>query len=276
VEINRRIVTRFLSACTLDVNACDDGEAALAELERAAREGQPYDVAILDYHLPGIDGGELACRIKSTLEIASTHLLMLTSVGHRGEAGRFREWGIAALLVKPVQQDELHEALCVVCGGGRSLPREATPPAEIRGRQPAGAGVLLGEDRPPRVLVAEDNPVNQRLTHKMLKKLGCAVVTVANGRDAVRRAAAEVFDVVLMDCQMPEMGGYEATAAIRALAHCRSLPIIALTAHAMQGDRERCLRAGMNDYMTKPVRLETLTQVLSRWLPAGKQVIVSS
>jgi len=267
-ETNRRVLREQLSAWELLVGDAEDGAGALGELRSAAAGGKPYDVAILDFQMPGMDGMELVSRIKADPLVSSARLLLLTSVGVRGERAESLRAGIEAYLVKPVRQSELHDALATVM----ATPEEDTYGGEKR----LVTSHSLREARAtlPRVLVVEDNPVNQLVARKMLEKLGCGVDVAADGVEAL--SSKGPYSVVFMDVQMPNMDGYEATAEIRRRESEKGrgpVPIVAMTANAMEGDREEALGAGMNDYLSKPVTSEALEAVLKRWLPkrTGKE-----
>jgi signal transduction histidine kinase/DNA-binding response OmpR family regulator len=239
-----------------------DARSALAALRDAQQGGTPYDIAILDMEMPGMDGLELAHAIRADPALASIKLVMLasTSPGERGDDEAQRQADIDAFLTKPVRQSQLYKSLVMALAGsvGQRIP--ATDVAE---RPDQGRG---------RVLVVEDNAVNQRVAVRMLEKRGYRVDGVANGREAVDALAHIPYDLVLMDCQMPEMDGYAATAEIRRRereqgAAARRMPIVAITAHALEGDAEKCLAAGMDDYIPKPVTVQRLEAVLTRWSP---------
>ncbi len=233
----------------------DSGEAAIALLGQAHAGGFPFPLAILDYQTPGMDGFALAAVIRGLPDLRDTRLFMLTSVGHRGDAARCREVGIEAYLVKPVKQSDLLGAI------GRSLG----------GPVALGAAPItrhsLGESRPKlRVLLAEDNPVNRKLAVRLLENQGHTVTVACDGREAVTAVENGEFDAVLMDVQMPVMSGLDAAAAIRAMEQStdKHLPIIAMTAHAMKGDQERCLEAGMDGYVSKPIQPNRLMEEIAR------------
>jgi two-component system, sensor histidine kinase and response regulator len=212
-----------------------------------------------------MDGLALAGAIRTDPSLAGTRLLLLTSGGLRGDARAASEAGIAAYLTKPVRERELHECLL------RLLAPAEEPPANLVTRH-----ALKDEARArrPRILVAEDNAVNQKIAALVLEKLGYRADIVANGSEAVEAFGRTSYDGVLMDCQMPEMDGYEATAEIRRREGDRSrIPIIAMTAGAMTGDRERCLAAGMDDYVAKPVRPDHLSAALRRWVGSPDLVV---
>jgi len=241
-------------------------------LQEARLTGAPYDMAILDMHMPGMDGIELAKRIKEAPELSSIRLVLLTSMGRRGDDPRAESAGLAAYLTKPVRQSELYDCLLSVMGSPAD-PQEPVPwqTAVRQTRMQRGDKRMVS--RPPRdrplILLAEDNPVNQKVAVKMLENLDYDVAVAANGREALDALAHTTYAAVLMDVQMPEMDGYEATAEIRRREEGspRHTPIIAMTANALAGDREKALEAGMDDYLAKPVRPAKLNAVLERWVP---------
>jgi two-component system, sensor histidine kinase and response regulator len=246
---NRRIAAAYLDCAT-----AASGVAALDMLRAAAAAGEPFDVVVLDSQMPGMDGLQLAAAIRAEPALSDARLLMLTSTGDHRE--RARELGVVDYLTKPVRRARLIRAVAEAGHGAR--------PAAVAGgtaRTPATA---------VRVLVAEDNEVNQVVIKTMLVKRGLAVDIASDGSEALAMLAAGAYAAVFMDCQMPELDGYEATARIRALERGGArLPVIAMTAHAMNGDRERCLAAGMDDYLSKPLRADELDAALAQWLGAG-------
>jgi CheY-like chemotaxis protein len=251
------VLTRYLAGWGLRAAEAPGGAEALAAL-RSAEE--PFAVALLDFQMPHMVGRELARRIKADPALAGVKLIMLTSLGVRGQREQARAAGVDGYLVKPVRQSQLYDSLATVMAAPGPLPcAPARPPAgPERGPPPAAGG--------PRVLLAEDNVVNQRLALRLLEKLGCRVDVVGNGREAVAAVTGAEYALVFMDCQMPEMDGFEATAAIRqGETGSRRVPIIALTASAMQGDREACLAAGMDDYLSKPLGLRDMERMVHRW-----------
>ncbi|MDP9486708.1 MAG: response regulator, partial [Actinomycetota bacterium] len=258
-ETNRRILREQTLSWGMRSGEAEDGVAALRELRTAAREGAPYDVAILDMQMPGMDGIELARRINADPAVSSTHLVLCTSIGRRGDGEAARQAEIEAYLTKPVRQSELYDAIATLMGipaGGRAARAPLVTPNAPRERQ-TGA----------RLLLAEDNPVNQEVAAKMLERLGYRVDVAADGLEALEALARNRYAAVLMDVQMPEMDGYEATAEIRRReASGRRTPIIAMTANAMEGDRQKALQAGMDDYLAKPVRQEELAEALDHWV----------
>jgi PAS domain S-box-containing protein len=239
-----------------------DGEAALARLREALARDEGYDVAILDLQMPKMDGIELARRIRAESELASLPLVLHTGFSERVHAEEARAAGISAYLLKPVQPTELAACLRKVI---RS--RGATDPAPPLALAPPPAAGAFGL----RILVAEDNPVNQKVARHMLERLGHTADIVASGREALlalESVHGAAYDLILMDCQMPEMDGFATTREIRRReGDRRHIPIIAMTAYAMQGDRERCLAAGMDDYVAKPVKPDTLDAILRTWSP---------
>jgi CheY-like chemotaxis protein len=247
---NRSILKQQLGAIGMMVTCAPSGAEALEELSLAARQDRPYELAILDLHMPLMNGLTLAKHIRANREIGCLPLMMLTSDRDRDEASAARELDVKIFLVKPVRQANLVRAVGEMFG---SVPGAFRPQAEET-RQLAG-----------RVLVVEDNPTNQKVIVLRLEKMGCRADIATNGQEAVEASAQVPYDVILMDCQMPVMDGFEATARIRARGGFH-VPIIALTANAMEDDREHCLQAGMDDYLSKPVRNKELADKLSRWI----------
>jgi PAS domain S-box-containing protein len=249
---NRRILEQVLTNWHMKPTVADGGRAALAELRRAAVAGRVYPLILLDGMMPEMDGYTVARQIQQHPEFGDPAILMLSSAG---TAPRDQDLRIAACLMKPIKQSELFDAIVNSLGDSlrpHDLPAAATPDA------------LPECGRPLRILLAEDNAVNQKLAIHLLAKRGHAVVVANNGLEAVETLEREAFDVVLMDVQMPEMGGFEATAAVRAREQSRGtrVPIVAMTAHAMKGDRERCLEAGMDAYVSKPLQPKELFTVV--------------
>jgi len=258
---NRRILDGMLRRWEMRPTLVEGGEGALAELSAARETEEPYKLILTDMHMPKMDGFSLVERIRQRPELATATIMMLTSAGHRGDAERCKQLGVAAYLLKPIRQSELREAIAQVLGA-----REQTSAIPLVTRY------SLQDAREPmtvlRILVAEDNPVNQRLVIRLLEKRGHRVVLVVDGRQAIEALNQGSFDLVLMDVQMPEMDGLEATALIREKEKKtgKHQPIIALTAHAMTGDRDRCLAAGMDGYLTKPIWPQELDQILESYV----------
>ena len=243
-QTNRRILREMLAAEGINVDEASTAADGLEALRRVR-----YDLAILDVQMPDMDGFQLATAVRGDKKIKRTNLLMLTSAGQRGDGERCRELGIRGYLTKPISRSDLLEALGTVLAGS---PEEAGTPAVVTRHTIAESRATL------RVLLAEDNPVNQQVAVAMLVKRGHEVHVSSNGREALEAVQGRDFDVVLMDIQMPEMDGFEATHAIRALPKGKDLPIIGLTAHALSGERERCLSHGMTDYLAKPFKAHEL------------------
>ena len=243
-QTNRRILREMLAAEGIKVDEASTAADGLAAIRGAATKRAPYDLAILDVQMPDMDGFQLATAVRGERALARTKLLMLTSAGQRGDGERCRELGIRGYLTKPISRSDLLEALGTVLA---SL--EDTGISEVVTRH-----TIAESRRSLRVLLAEDNLVNQQVAVAMLVKRGHEVQVASNGREAVDAVRARDYDVVLMDIQMPEMDGFEATQAIRAMPKGKDLPIIGLTAHALSGERERCLSRGMTEYLAKPFK----------------------
>ena len=262
-ETNRKIVTHQLRSWGVRQSvAVDSGAAALEALRHAVDEGRPFHLAILDMQMPQMDGIMLAEAIQTDPILSTTRLMVMSSLGEKLAPEQLQRLGIAEWLTKPVKQSRLYDCIANVLDGqsaGGHGPATLAPIA--RGTDPNitrhGA----------RILLAEDNPVNQKVALRQLDKMGYSAEAVANGLEVLDALNRIPYDLVLMDCQMPELDGYAATAEIRRReGTARRTPIIAMTAHALQGDRERCLAAGMDDYISKPVKADELTAVLERWL----------
>lgn len=267
-KTNRTILHNQVTAWGMTNDIAESGAGALQALAAAADEGKPYDMAILDLHMPGMDGLELARAIKSDPAIALTRLIMLTSAYMEFETEMLRKAGIEIHLSKPVRQSHLFNCLAGMMGG-LCRPSSAASVSEC---------VEEHADIGGRVLLAEDNPVNQQVALSFLESFGCEVDVVNNGREAVKAVAKNDYNLIFMDCQMPKMDGYTATRIIRKIkvpgknggpgrnSRPARIPIIALTAHALEGSREQCLAAGMDDYLSKPFNRNSLLAVLRRWM----------
>ncbi|MBL8863134.1 MAG: response regulator [Planctomycetes bacterium] len=256
---NRRIVVQFARGWGSTCDEASDAPSAMALIRRARTEGQPYALVFVDHDMPDVDGETFARNLRADPAVGSTTLVMLTSVGGVGEARRMESLGFAAYLVKPIRQSSLEECAARVLTEGAST--ESTKRTGII------TNAMLSEPVQPggaRILVAEDNHVNQRVAVGLLRKLGYTCTIAADGHDAVRLATEAPFDLVFMDCQMPECDGYEAARMLRARGF--DAPIVAMTANAMTGDREQCLEAGMDDFLTKPVSPVALGEMLRRWV----------
>jgi two-component system, sensor histidine kinase and response regulator len=254
---NCRILEGMLARWQMKPTSVNGGAGALAQLSAAREEGEPYNLILTDMHMPDMDGFALVEQIRHKPELATATIMMLTSAGHRGDAARCQELGVSAYLLKPIRQSELREAVARVLGA-----------REHDGAIPLITRFSLQDAREPdaylSVLLAEDNLVNQRLVVRLLEKRGHRVVVAGTGLEALQALEKESFDLVLMDVQMPEMDGLEATAAIREKekSNGRHQPVVALTAHAMKGDREKCMAGGMDGYLSKPIRPQELDQLL--------------
>jgi CheY-like chemotaxis protein len=232
---------------------------ALAHLNRGAQCGQPFGLILTDMHMPDVDGFGLVERIRNVPNLMGSVILMLTSGEHLGDLAHCRELGISACLGKPIRRAELRASIVTALAGERSAMKSPAPgpPAPEATQRRTGFDILL----------AEDNKTNQLVAVGILQKQGHRVVVAENGKRALEILERSAFDAILMDVQMPEMDGFEATAAIRRKQSRTGTytPIIAMTAHAMEGDRERCIDAGMDDYISKPIRGEVLADVLKTY-----------
>ncbi|HVU24578.1 MAG TPA: PAS domain S-box protein [Opitutus sp.] len=259
---NRAILLAQLRRCGLEPDLVSNAAEALAALQAARRDGRPYELVLLDWHMPGMDGVQLAAAIRAEPAIAATPLIMLSSGSRQAVmATDLEALDFAAFLTKPAREKQLHRAI------HRVLRPAAPSPAATGAAGGDGDGSTIAPDRSLRVLLAEDNEANQMVVQMIAAKQGHAVDTAANGEEALARLAQRDYDVVLMDCQMPKLDGYEATRRIRsgsAGVRDARIPVVALTAYAMPEDRAKCFAAGMNEYLTKPVRAEGLHAALVR------------
>ncbi len=261
---NRLILEEILAGWKMQPCTAASGPEGLSLMKERKAAGQPFDLAIIDANMPEMDGFTLAEKIKDEPDLHGPMIMMLTSSGRRGDGAHCRELGIAAYLIKPVKQTDLLEAIKL------TLTMASQPNVELITRH-----TLREMHRQCRLLLVEDNPVNQKLAAHILENYGHEVTTVANGEEALKALESGRYHLVLMDVQMPVMDGFAATAAIRSRAadpDGARLPIIAMTAHALKEDRERCLEAGMDDYISKPIRGRDLLQLVDKWAlaqPAG-------
>jgi two-component system sensor histidine kinase/response regulator len=252
---NRTILEHYLTAWGLACESVDRPQAAIDALELASQRGRPFQIALLDFNLPHMNGLELACEIRARPALRELRLVMLSSSPVERDA--LAAAGVSALLAKPARQSQLYEA---IADADATLEPGSPPSAQA---EPETRGLT--------VLIAEDNEINREVAAALLAKRGLRTAMAVDGREAVEMAAATAYAAILMDCQMPELDGYEATRRIRAAEHGDHVPIIAVTAHSMPGDRDRCLAAGMDDYLSKPILLKNLDVILQRWLPNGEQ-----
>ncbi|MCF6355731.1 MAG: response regulator [Candidatus Polarisedimenticolaceae bacterium] len=256
---NRQLLSGIFNAWQVKHALAADGEAAIQQLRDAAAQDAPFSIVLLDMQMPGMDGRQLAALIQQDAQLADTRLVLLTPQGRRGDAGKVREAGFAGYLCKPVNQSELYSVLLQVAGIAQDDDRLA-----------ARRIVCEWPQFNARVLVAEDNITNQIVVRSMLEKLNIHVDVADNGEEALQALERSPCDLVFMDCQMPVMDGLEATRRIRDVrspVKDHAIPVIAMTANAMRGDRERCIKAGMDDYIAKPVDPARLRRVLEQWLP---------
>lgn len=269
--VNRCVLMEQLRSWGMEADAVGSSAEALKYLNDSADKGTPYQICLIDDQMPGIQGESLGRTIKQTEKIKDTILVLLTPFGIRGDAHRLHELGFAGYLVRPVRQSELMDALATIWG------------AYIRGETPTlVTKYTIMEEREhekerqkkfykAEVLLAEDNFVNQQVAIEILKSFGCEITIATNGHEAVEWVKRRKFDIILMDCEMPQLDGFSAAREIRLLEQPGThTPIIALTAHAMRGDREKCLSAGMDDYIPKPIEANKVQEILEKWLGAKK------
>ncbi|MBA3613953.1 MAG: response regulator [Nitrospirales bacterium] len=283
---NLDVIAYYATDWGMEVSTASTPAKGLALLQSAAQKGRPFDLAILDMEMPGMDGMTLARVLKNHAQLSTLPLVLLTSLGQRGDAQLARNSGFSGYLTKPIRKHVLEHCLRTVMGFHVPEDNQAVPPLVTR-----FSAKELGQHSTIRLLVADDHQVNQQLAVLLLERMGFRCDVVWNGHEAVEASLKHPYGLILMDCHMPEMDGYEATKKIRrreelyaqSLAKNISpfdtsdppphrIPIVALTANAMQGDKEKCLLAGMDDYLTKPLRPESLQAMLQTWLPTPKLV----
>ncbi|MDX1950697.1 MAG: response regulator [Verrucomicrobiota bacterium] len=254
---NRKIVHHYIISWGMRNGSVASGPEGLDILRNAARQNDPYSIALLDYQMPEMDGVTLAKQIKADPLLANVHLIMLTSLGSQLSPEELRESGISQCLHKPFRQSELYNAMVTVLNQKREIVSMTPEP------QPNKTEAATGQKI--RILVAEDNVVNQKVALRQLQKLGYTADAVSNGREVLEALDRIGYDIVFMDCHMPEMDGYAATRKIRQHPRFKNTCVVAMTANAMQGDREKCLEAGMTDYLTKPTRIQDLEAAINRY-----------
>jgi PAS domain S-box-containing protein len=269
---NRKVLMGQLAMCRMDAICASSADEAMALMRQAAQSGRPFEVAVLDHQMPGCDGAKLGKMILSEAPLQSTRLVLLTSSGQRGDGRLFAELGFAGYLLKPVTQRDLTDSMMLVLGTKAEAWHMHTQPIVTRH--------ALRSQRAKEahhILLAEDNLVNQKVACRVLEKLGYRVDVAADGQAAVDAWASGRYHLILMDCQMPVMDGYEATRQIRAReTNGAHIPIIALTAHAMKGADLECSEAGMDDYVSKPIDRDQLNSKIERWLEAGRDDVSAS
>ena len=265
----RSVVVEQIAACGARATGVGTGAAAVSELHAAREAGRPYGIAVVAYDVPDMAVEAIATVIKSDPALRPTVLVMLTTLGQQGDAERLRAVGFDAYLTRPSRPSQLADVLSAVWSVKQNGVREVFVTRHTVSESRVVEASAAAPPTRGRVLVAEDNTVNQRAAARMLEVLGCTVDVAGNGREALQKLEANAYDLVLMDCQMPEMDGYEATREIRR-RESRSgsrITVVAMTAHALPGDRERCFEAGMDDFVAKPIRKELISEVIDRHLP---------
>jgi len=261
--LSRRVFVEYLRSWKCRFAGVPDAPSALKKLRSATEEGRPFDIAILDMALPEITGETLGRMIKEDKSLYGTILVMITSLDRKGDTDRLKKIGFSAYLTKPVKQMRLHDCLVAILGR-KSHPCDFSDASVV-----TRYNLTENQKRNIRILVAEDNIVNQKVAVRILEKYGYRTDTVANGQEAIKALETISYDLVLMDINMPEMDGIEATKRIRdrkSTALKPEIPIIAMTAHAIKGDSDKCLQAGMDDYVSKPIRTDKLIEAIEKWL----------
>jgi CheY-like chemotaxis protein len=265
---NRRILASYVESWGCSLESVADGEEAILRMENSLMAGrQRIDLCLLDMMMPGLSGEAVARAIRTNPALAHIHIILLTSLTMRKSSAQLREMGIDGGLTKPIKPEQLLE--CVLSALGTSSESRRSEVFDVSDHQPTDALAPSSRRQALHILLVEDNPTNRMVGKRLLSKLGYRYSVAENGAEALQQLEAETFDVVLMDCQMPVMDGYAAARAIRDRESGRDtrLPIIALTANAMKGDRQKCLEAGMDDYLSKPLNPEQLTALLDAHLP---------
>ncbi len=273
-QVNREVLLEQVTGWGMRADAVGASTEALKYLRDAVEKDDPYRVALVDDQIPGVRGESFGRAVRGEADISDVLLVLLTSLGQRGDAQRMEDLGFSGYLTRPIRQSELMDALATIWSAhlageevGLVTRHTIAESRETGALLAEEAGVIMNA----KVLVAEDNYVNQQVALEILQSFECQVTVATDGAEAVKEIKRESFDIVFMDCQMPNMDGFAAAGAIRRLENGEGrIPIVAMTAHAMKGDRERCLAAGMDDYVSKPIDPESVLKVLHRWLPAAK------
>lgn len=268
-DTNRRILGQFLAGAGMRPQLSGSGAEALGILKQAADRGEPFPLFIADARMPRMDGFTLVDQMKQDPQLSAVPVIILTSGGDRGDAVRCRELGVSAYLTKPVHEADLLETIQRVLG---QHVENAVKPVLITRH------TLLESQKTLRILVVDDNAVNCTLATRLIEKHGHIAASAATGRAALQALEEQTFDLVLMDIQMPDMDGFEATTAIRQRERAtgKHLPIIAMTAHAMESDRQRCLSAGMDGYVTKPISVQALMAAIESAVPPNHSPIATT
>ncbi|MGB2697545.1 MAG: response regulator [Candidatus Zixiibacteriota bacterium] len=257
---NRAILVKMLESFGCYTEAVESGVEALDVLKRAIHQGKHFDLVLLDMQMPEMDGEQTLRAIKDDPAVSDTVVIILTSIGTRGDAARLEALGCAGYLMKPIKQSQLYDAIITILGLQKT--RTKVKPIPIVTRHT----IAEQKRRTVHILLVEDNPMNQKLAVALLKRAGYSVHPVENGVKAIEALKRTAYNLILMDVQMPEMNGFEATKAIRQMEdEKKHIPIIAMTAHAMKGDKERCLKAGMDDYVSKPIEPQELFDAIEKW-----------
>lgn len=276
-SVARAILREQLQMRHMIAHEAASAAEAIHLLTSAALRGEPYDFALVDYMMPETDGLELARQIRKTHETADIPLIMVSSLAHKGDSSTAKVAGFNGFFTKPAGIHDLLQAMLALQNArrnGKALPFITRHYLRESANNKPTDDSAVSRFQEVNILLIEDNPVNRLVAIKLLEKSGCHVITASNGVEGIEKFRLQRFDLVLMDCQMPEMDGFEATRAIRSLESVQQgkpVPVIALTAHALKGDEERCLQAGMNDYLPKPVKPAELEKMLLKWLPPEKR-----
>ncbi len=266
-KTNRYVLQKQSTLWEYRYEEASGGEDALEKLKTAFDAKDPFEIAILDMQMPQIDGAQLGKKIKQNSDLKNTILVLMSSMGQRGDAKLLKDIGFAAYLIKPVKQSQLFDCLTTIAGIHKES-REKKPAAIVTRHS-----LVEDQKHNTRILLAEDNRINQKVALNILKKLGYSAEIAVNGKEAIKALETIAYDIVLMDCQMPEMDGYDATREIRnpdSKVQDHNVTIIAMTANAMKKDRDKCLECGMDDYLSKPVKPQKLSDIIEKWLNKDK------